>query len=460
MRHDEIPQPLLEAIKEGTCVAFVGAGFVAPALPDWDRLLHSIAEDDRIKENPKLSEQIRGLLKGANDPRRGIFDREAAAQILESNLKDRFGEVVQTALDTDEPKGLEMVNKRISTLYEIPFQAVLTTNFDNLLPGDPGNAKSYHAALRGKRERWFDPNFVVWRSEARNKLSRTPTIKLHGQLANDGRPSTSVVLSRSGYRRLLFENSGYSNFLRSIMATRTILFMGFSFSDTYLNLIRSEVLSFLHYKGSEIPPLAYAILADVGEEEQNFLLEYEGIQALTYEKRDPDPKSPDRYLSHKGFDDYLEKIRELTAPVEIIRGLLSEKRVLWMDPAPFNNEYGFEVLTGSENGGPRIERATSPQEAIRKLIEAQDGSDPYHLVLSHWGYRRGEAANGDDLLQNMRKAELRAPVIIFAAPSEHVDENRTIALGLGAFEYTWQWEQLFAAIERLFTRAPLRSKGW
>jgi len=457
--HEEIPQFLLEAIKEGTCVAFVGAGFVAPALPDWDRLLHSIAEDDRIRENAELSKQIHGLLKGANDPRRGVFDREAVAQILEDALKDRFGEVVQTALDADEPKGLEMVNKRISTLYEIPFQAVLTTNFDKMLPGEPGNAESYHKALRGKRQGWFDPSFVAWDSKARKKPSLTPTIKLHGQLAKDGRPSTSLVLSRSSYRRLLFEDSGYSNFLRSIMATRTILFMGFSFSDTYLNLIRSEVLSFLHRKESK--PLAYAILADVGEEESKFLLEYEGIQALTYERGDPDPKSPDRYLSHKGFDDYLEKIRALTAPVEIIRGLLSEKRVLWMDPTPLNNEYGFEVLTGSENGGPRIERATSPQEAIRKLIEAKDGPDPYHLVLSHWGYRRGEAANGDDLLQSMRKAELRVPVIIFAAPDyEHVDENRTSALGLGAFEYTWQWEQLFAAIERLFTRAPLRSMGW
>ncbi len=58
-------------------------------------------------------------------------------------------------------------------------------------------------------------------------FEKTPILKVHGSV-ND--PS-SIILSHGGYKRLLHETVGYKNFMLSLMATNTILYMGFSFND-------------------------------------------------------------------------------------------------------------------------------------------------------------------------------------------------------------------------------------
>lgn len=57
----------------------------------------------------------------------------------------------------------------------------------------------------------------------------------------------------------LYAEPGYLNVLRSLFLTKTILFLGFSFTDEYLNELRSEVLSYLTH-GASTPTLPYAVL--------------------------------------------------------------------------------------------------------------------------------------------------------------------------------------------------------
>ncbi len=49
------------------------------------------------------------------------------------------------------------------------------------------------------------------------------------------------MLSRRGYKRLQYETPGFKMFLQSAMATNTMLYIGFSFTDDYLNEFRAEV---------------------------------------------------------------------------------------------------------------------------------------------------------------------------------------------------------------------------
>ena len=48
-----IDDQLIEEILSGNCVAFVGAGFAAPAVPNWDDLLRKISNKDKVKEETK-----------------------------------------------------------------------------------------------------------------------------------------------------------------------------------------------------------------------------------------------------------------------------------------------------------------------------------------------------------------------------------------------------------------------
>jgi len=105
-----------------------------------------------------------------------------------------------------------------------------------------------------------------------------------------------------------------------------------------------------------------------------------------------------------------------------------------------------------------------------EIVQCQDswtavellGQTPFQLVISHWGHDLSidgdgnKRANATTLPENIRKLKIdhQAPVIVFAAPDpEYAGYNRKIALSLGAFEYTWTFEDLFAAIERAFANS-------
>jgi hypothetical protein len=437
----DIPTHLINEILQGSCVAFVGAGFSAPAVPNWDDLLNGIAADCKVSDEAEV--QVKELLKPDNRmSSRGTFDREAAAQILQDDLgKEDFGSLLERVItEGTTKKGLKSVENRIRLLLQIPFQSILTTNFDNLLQGQIGSDDVYRDILRKKREPWF--NIFSWDKQ---DIRRADIVKLHGQIRKEGQSDRSdVVLTRTEYRELLFEGSRYSNFLRSILATRTILFLGFSFSDAYLNLLRSEILAMLKHDPTK-NPLAYAVLDDVGDEESNFLLTHEGIQVLGYDIESD---------GYSGFDEYLKAIHAKTAPARILGDLLNGKRLLWLDPKPDNNLYGKKVIDETADMGCEIVELSDPSVALDHL---KDGS--FDLVISHWGGLAKDASGklrptAVQLLDGIRKRDIEVPVIIFASP-KHGQDNRSKALSLGAFEYTWYFEDLFEAIQRLFKEPKL-----
>jgi hypothetical protein len=162
--------------------------------------------------------------------------------------------------------------------------------------------------------RFFVPQTVA---DGWKLFEKTPILKVHGSV-ND--PS-SIILSHGGYKRLLHETVGYKNFMLSLMATNTILYMGFSFNDEYpsflhpsinislnhgiwittpyryLNEYRSEVLSMLRPRNffpsgplqpgdNPLPrpsqPIAYGICADFSYGKQKFYEKHEGVKIMSW----------------------------------------------------------------------------------------------------------------------------------------------------------------------------------
>ena len=113
---------------------------------------------------------------------------------------------------------------------------------------------------------------------------------LHGTVEDP----ESIVLTTEGYRQLLNSHESYSMFLKTLMSTRTILYVGFSFSDGYLNELRSQVMSMLREGAQEgdepIKPLAYAIINDKEQSDVDFYFEHEGVQLLTWDTVSSEPQ--------------------------------------------------------------------------------------------------------------------------------------------------------------------------
>lgn len=420
-------EDLVAETRAGRCVAFIGAGFTSPVCRRWSDLLRHIAA-----EVPEASvrEQVGALLQ-----RR---EYEIAAQVLEDVFAQhetaKLLELVRRHTPKPEPTEEERarMERRRQLLKEIPFAAILTTNFDEELPGRVLDRETYSALVRDADRRVLARRFWV---RPDGEHGRSPILKLHGDL----RGEKGITLSRRGYRARLYSEPGYLNVLRTVFMTKTLLFIGFSFNDAYLNELRSETLAYID-KGSDTPTVAYAVMADVHPSVQSHYAKHEGVFVFDYDsKQDTD---------HGYVDDFLTRFHAQTSPAQVMGPRLEDRRILWVDPNDHHNWRGADYLHRAARGLCAIELAKSPEGALERLE-----TESFDLVISRWGHQAQGPADAIRLLEGMRQSDRRVPVVIFSSGA-FARENREAALRLGALEYTSHWETLFEVIDRRFGPPP------
>jgi hypothetical protein len=417
---------LVDEIRRGRCIAFLGAGFSAPVCRSWPRLLEAIATE--VKD-ATVREQVATLVA-----RGGGHDYEVAAQILEDAFAGdetaRLLDVVRahTRKKDCSDDDRETMAMRTRLLAGIPFSAILTTNFDDVLDGRVLDAETYGDLLRETDRRWVEKRF--WR-----RSERVDVLKLHGDLAGE----RGITLSRRGYRKRLYAEPGYLNVLRSVFLTKTLLFLGFSFSDGYLNELRSEALAYVG-KNAATPTLAYAVIPDLPDAVRAHYAKHEGIHVFSFASDGP--------RGYGFLDDFLEGLHRQTNPAKVMGPRLENRRILWVDPSEQNNARGVAYLREASRGLCTIDLEPSHSSAIAR---AKSGN--YDLVITRWGHHPKRPADAVVLLEGLRREDVRTPVVVFASGA-HAVENREAALRLGALEYTSDWETLFEVIDRRFGPPP------
>jgi len=428
-----VPRQLRNEIVSGNCVAFVGAGFSATLLPEWPDLIRDLAEDLGQQE------KIARVLGPSKRPRSDAL--EAAAQMLRDDRAGAFLAAMRARLGhaalAPKADASERMSRRLRLLRSVPFASILTTNFDGLLPGRPPSGAVYYDALRPQAHRWWEARY--W-----DRGGVGPdVVKLHGDV--DADDPSGLVISKRDYRKRLYRSASYRSFLRSIMARFTVLYLGFSFTDAYVNELRSEVLSL--FEDTIDDPIAYAVLPNVPHDYAEYLRTHEGIEVLGYDHEDGD--------EHEGFDRWLAAIHAETNPTQLLGQRLSGRRILWVDPKPANNEYGEAFLRSSASQAPgegacEVDKVPTWSEAVAAL-----GRERYDLVITHWGWQKATDRDGapcpvgERLLVELRRDDLRAPVIVFSV-SDFAEVNRPLALRLGAREYLSRWSELFREIAEIF----------
>ncbi len=421
----DVPQPLVDSILNGRCIAFVGAGFTQPAVPAWTNLLAELGKrlelPATLSDKPAALEyELMGQALRQHAQSATAFER-CVKQILDDHHRDSSPHAV---------KGRRTVEGRCEQLRRIPFKAILTTNFDQWLPGGPTNAKTYREVLRGNQGRWWD--FPLTSSD---KDLQVPIIKLHGD-ANGDPENAPVVLGRTDYRDRLYSEHGYTNFIRAAFAEYTVLFLGVSFTDAYLNELRSETLHLLHEPdGQQESPWGYAVMKidQASRHLVDLYRAHERIEVLAIPEFDQ-------------FDEWLGAIESRTSVKGRLTELLQDELIVWVDANPANNERGREFF---ETCGAKIVTLTSESELT-------DDHSKAALLVTQFGYTDRRAFG---VLDIVRTWPLRPPVIVFADPRGPVADNRRECLRRGAWEYATQWNELYALIEALFARAPGTPRG-
>lgn len=426
----EVPDHLIAQIRAGRCVAFVGAGFSQPSRPSWRELLRRLAR--RIDDDPPRRDELLGWLER---PELGHRDYEAIGAAVQAHLGASFRSALRGALghEINAPN-----DERLRLLRRIPFHAILTTNFDDLLTvSTPCGPTAFASVLQSDPKPWWDRS--RWTEPETWKV---PVVKLHGTIGDE--VDDEVVFTTRAYRDRVHGTVGYQAFLRALFATHTVLYMGFSFTDAYINQLRSETLALLGADAHRRKD--YAILDDVPELMQSHLAEHEGLIPLTF------GTGPER-RDYSGFDAWLKAIHDRTSPHHTLHEVLRDRRILWFDPRPKNNEYGHAALRESM-GEERLHIISDLDEAVHRLQanrepDRSSEADGYDLVISHFGYREGAPSNLERLVRALRAHELWAPVVVFS-DGQHRAENRALALRLGALAFTDNWAELFRTLHDVF----------
>eukprot|EP00997_Jenningsia_sp_PLL12_P005959 NODE_24_length_3390_cov_61.461538_g22_i0.p1 GENE.NODE_24_length_3390_cov_61.461538_g22_i0~~NODE_24_length_3390_cov_61.461538_g22_i0.p1 ORF type:complete len:493 (+),score=106.20 NODE_24_length_3390_cov_61.461538_g22_i0:1415-2893(+) len=164
----------------------------------------------------------------------------------------------------------------------------------------------------------------------RNQTSQaTIVLQIHGSTSDPD----SILLNQEAYKALFNLNPAYSNFMRTVMASRTLLYIGAS-TDLFGDL-RSELMTM---QGQETKPRAYMIASDTPKDVREFHLNHEGLHVL-----------PSWEASQHGYgvlDRYLEGIVRCSNPAVA----LSHCKVLLFSPqsASLSMPEGRSVIISSD----------------------------------------------------------------------------------------------------------------
>jgi len=219
------PRALADEVKAGRAVVFAGSG---------------ISTEDRAVFPYTLYEDISGELnqKKAKISFPELIDRyckepNGRARFLRK-VTDRFGYIDSFP---ELYRGATSFHREISTIYQ--FENIITTNWDDYFERECGATPFV-----------YPEDFALW------DLPGRKVFKIHGSINNFGSLVASSQDYKECYRRL--QTGVVGGALKTLLATRTIIYVGYSFEDTDFKKI-TEIIT-KEMKGTK--PHSYFVTLD------------------------------------------------------------------------------------------------------------------------------------------------------------------------------------------------------
>lgn len=120
-----------------------------------------------------------------------------------------------------------------------------------------------------------------------------PIFKIHGSHDDPN----SIILTDNDYRNVIFRKPKYRENLKQLFKDKSLLFVGFSFRDSSINLLLQEILTITEGMSNA----HYAFLNDIGNIQRDFFWKSRNIRLIPYQTVDE---------SHIVLNKMLEKLRD------------------------------------------------------------------------------------------------------------------------------------------------------
>ena len=269
----DIPQSLVDALRGGSLVPFVGAGVsvgavrqLAPELrfPDWNGLIEALAQRLVVEGKPEDASAVRAMLPN---------DAMAAAELAMQSLgRKPFLEVMEALFDRRRPRDADL--SLVSAIWQLRPPFVVTTNYDRVLewPFQGGDVRSICND---------DPTYV---NELTVQSDRRRVWYLHGSIDRidtiilTAGQYTALYPTKDDPKRLAYENAARR--FEDILKTHAFLFIGYSLDEP---LLRERLAQVRAVTGQAVP-MKYLLLrqgeadaAKVAELRDNF-----GVQVIEF----------------------------------------------------------------------------------------------------------------------------------------------------------------------------------
>lgn len=344
---------LRQASEEGRLVLFVGAGVSANSgVPTWGELIEALKS-----ELPEFAQREPDSLK--------------VAQIYRNVYPGQTNERVRQLLQ-DDKVAPTVIHDALLALQPCH---IITTNYDTLLE----QALAAHKAPFSTISR--DQDLTV----AREKFL---LIKMHGDFSAD-----NIVLSEQDYYDYERNFPLIRAFVLSLLASKVVLFVGFSFNDLNLKIILRELQSVLQQRMQPV----YMLTDEVLTHEQRRYLEDKGLVPVCMDQEvveqidntQPihiDVPSTLTDLHGKNLYKQLSLIRNYCPTSDLFDALLSASR-LYADEIGYYGLFLGNVLPKDLRGdwhqyGPEVTLRQSPYAALMERVKNKDkaviGSESYN----------------------------------------------------------------------------------
>lgn len=259
MNNQKFIQELNQKYNQGNLVPFVGAGLSMPfQIPDWAEMIKECAKEFGINsvENGIFLPVINFDLEkydywSAIDNVKKYLNR--TDEDIQEYVRNR---ILRASGDIDEKTDnnyIDLKQQKISLIF--------TTNYDHLI------SKFIKPELQAI-------NLVDLDENIQNIMQQNDNVRIFHLHGNISQPH-SIILSSSKYKEL-YQQDNYIKFMELFGGIKTFLFLGFSFSDVYIQQIIKENKKYFKAKH-------YIILANPTDEMITKLKKEYNIESIAYD---------------------------------------------------------------------------------------------------------------------------------------------------------------------------------
>lgn len=255
-----LPNALIENIKDDLCVVWCGAGLsFLEGFPTWAELILRLVE--ACSENNLSTADLDEL----NQLQDSSYYDDVADFCRDFLGEAQYRKFLHKLFDDTPPFSPSSVIHQ--KLLDIPFSAILTTNYDKLIERAYAHRKSAIPHVFTNHD-----TGSLWPCFARNEFF---ILKIHGDI---DRPET-IVLSSSDYTKHVFGNLPFIQFVQRLLTAKSVFFIGTSFTEPYILRLLEET----RFLTAGVGLQHFALLPYAGRIRSRLLRDRYNVSVITYD---------------------------------------------------------------------------------------------------------------------------------------------------------------------------------